>query len=537
MVTTNKTPPLHPTVTDPPGRWPRRIAAFAGVAALALSAGLAGCAEGKTEALDGDREEHVGSAEQALAQTCITVTRTAAAPNAVRDTYISGYKTSYNYGSQQNLVLSSGRYVLLRFDLSSVPDGAPVESATLALRVNAVLPGHGAFPAAVEIHPLINGSWVESSVTWGNFSHAFDADVTATFGSVLENQPATADVKSMVQAWVNGATNRGFLLESGSPNQSDTVDFVSSDYGSPGSSFRPQLQVCYYPNLCAPNPCQNGGTCTQSSQTYSCACPAGTSGANCQVVADPCSPNPCKGGGTCSANGAAHTCQCPAGRFGDKCQFWDVCGSYGSSLCLNGGTCTNKPGEWSPYSCECPDGYSGKNCQISSCQCATADPYWSNILTWQGVETQPTGMGEWAQQCQNASVESTSRGWFPTWMFPTLNKSYTYIQYLKSFYKTSPNYCRWIDPYYFSVLSPSNPGVLAVFDDQAGNSMCVHPYGGTFKTDTAAKMAACKTDIVRAPHVVPQLIPDLPFAIGVGAPALLALAEILRRRRGRKVAK
>ena len=33
---------------------------------------------------------------------------------------------------------------------------------------------------------------------------------------------------------------------------------------------------------CSSNPCQNGGTCTDGVNSYSCACVAGTSGVNCE---------------------------------------------------------------------------------------------------------------------------------------------------------------------------------------------------------------------------------------------------------------
>jgi hypothetical protein len=44
---------------------------------------------------------------------------------------------------------------------------------------------------------------------------------------------------------------------------------------------------------CSPNPCQNGGSCTDGVNTFTCSCPAGYTGTRCQTNIDDCSPDPC----------------------------------------------------------------------------------------------------------------------------------------------------------------------------------------------------------------------------------------------------
>jgi len=49
-------------------------------------------------------------------------------------------------------------------------------------------------------------------------------------------------------------------------------------YGGSGQSG------CTPPSSCTPNPCQNGGSCSSSGATYSCACIGGYGGANCEIA-------------------------------------------------------------------------------------------------------------------------------------------------------------------------------------------------------------------------------------------------------------
>jgi EGF-like domain len=65
-------------------------------------------------------------------------------------------------------------------------------------------------------------------------------------------------------------------------------------------------------DICTPNPCRNGGTCSRTGTL--CTCPAGFSGANCQI--DACSPNPCQHGGVCSRTAQGASCSCGSGSSG-----------------------------------------------------------------------------------------------------------------------------------------------------------------------------------------------------------------------------
>ena len=72
---------------------------------------------------------------------------------------------------------------------------------------------------------------------------------------------------------------------------------------------------------CAPDPCLNGGTCSDGVDSFSCACAAGYEGPTCAVNHDDCAPDPCLHGGTCSDGVDSFSCACTAGYTGAVCEI------------------------------------------------------------------------------------------------------------------------------------------------------------------------------------------------------------------------
>ncbi|MEQ2190726.1 hypothetical protein XENOCAPTIV_007197 [Xenoophorus captivus] len=116
---------------------------------------------------------------------------------------------------------------------------------------------------------------------------------------------------------------------------------------------------------CADGPCFNGGTCVETmTGGYTCRCPPSYTGSNCEKKLDRCSNRPCLNGGDCVDLGQSILCRCQPGFTGANCQVnIDDCTS---NPCQNAGTCQDGVND---YTCSCTLGYTGKNCSVRSDAC------------------------------------------------------------------------------------------------------------------------------------------------------------------------
>ncbi|XP_072017664.1 uncharacterized protein [Amphiura filiformis] len=121
-------------------------------------------------------------------------------------------------------------------------------------------------------------------------------------------------------------------------------------------------------NECSSDPCQNGGTCMDSVNEYSCSCLAGYVGVHCEIDINECSSDPCQNGGTCTDSVNGYSCSCLAGYVGVHCEV-DI-NECSSGHCQNGGTCMDNV---NGYSCSCLAGYVGVHCEIDFDECSS-DP-------------------------------------------------------------------------------------------------------------------------------------------------------------------
>lgn len=160
---------------------------------------------------------------------------------AVADSYISpGEPHNTSAGAYVNLYTgyhSSGqKQSLISFDLSPLPEGATVLSASMQIGVI-----YSSMPGIINVH-RITAPWSEPTVTYASFGNAFDPAILASFAVVPNtNTFQSIDLTDQVQDWSDGTTdNDGILIEESGTNRHS---FRSSESGNVG--LRPKLDVCY----------------------------------------------------------------------------------------------------------------------------------------------------------------------------------------------------------------------------------------------------------------------------------------------------
>lgn len=113
-------------------------------------------------------------------------------------------------------------------------------------------------------------------------------------------------------------------------------------------------------------PCQNGGTCHNTGQgSFTCVCPPGFTGTECDIQMSDCENQPCLNGGMCHdyPSEKRYECDCHKGWSGRHCEEKTIV--CAEKPCAHG-TCKDTA---SGFVCTCPGGYSGRNCDIQIDEC------------------------------------------------------------------------------------------------------------------------------------------------------------------------
>ncbi|MFO0759131.1 MAG: MopE-related protein [Byssovorax sp.] len=235
-----------------PGRRLRGV--WLGALPVVVGLGGLGCVDAspRPDPVSTEVEGTTATAEQAVvAPTCVTVQR--GVFGIVEDAQLARQVTkapaldgeaNTNYGALTTAAIGTvaskeSRRTLLRFDLSFIPPGSTINSATVTLKTTNTGPG------TVELR-RVTEFWDETRVTYNTWKNAQDIINPAV--SFVSNPPAAAGLRSfdfpvLVQDWVNGTfPNYGVvLLEEGGKATTITTSEGASQ------AERPKLVVCYTP--------------------------------------------------------------------------------------------------------------------------------------------------------------------------------------------------------------------------------------------------------------------------------------------------
>ena len=131
--------------------------------------------------------------------------------SADQDAWIRDDQPTNNKGGDSNLHIKDSQVEqpLYRFDLSSLPAGAQINSAVASFYVSGEHP-----EGPVTVHRITAG-WTEAGVTWDNINGSADSQVLAMIPAQPDKDVRVqVNITAQVQAWVNGEPNNGILLAS-----------------------------------------------------------------------------------------------------------------------------------------------------------------------------------------------------------------------------------------------------------------------------------------------------------------------------------
>jgi len=188
---------------------------------------------------------------------------TAYSLSADQDAWFRSDDPTVNNGTtaDMHLRMESGKleYALYRFDLSSLPAGSQINSASAWLYVTNSGPGGGAFPEGPLTVHRVTSDWTETGATWDTMSTNYDSAVIATVPA--QSQDAVwvqVNLTTQVQAWSNGGDpNFGIMLR---PNGEGTHGKLVSREGV--AAEQPRLDVIVGTGAASPVTITATGTLT-----------------------------------------------------------------------------------------------------------------------------------------------------------------------------------------------------------------------------------------------------------------------------------
>jgi len=172
--------------------------------------------------------------------------------NPTDDSFVESSLPAMNFGSSAGLYVGDAQpsapnsiaRSYLKFDLSSLPAGAAIDTATLHMYNNVMY-----YPAvSVGAHFLSNDGWTEGGITWSNAPTGYNASPTA-----LETISMTVwtswDVSPDVQAeWAGDGVYSVVMKEPAADEGADGNYVLFNSKDDPHPSARPYLRISYSPD-------------------------------------------------------------------------------------------------------------------------------------------------------------------------------------------------------------------------------------------------------------------------------------------------
>ncbi|HRI72796.1 MAG TPA: DNRLRE domain-containing protein, partial [Polyangium sp.] len=320
----------------------------------------------------GETGEFVDNDENVIevAQGLTTVVLRGGVPGVtMEDTYITQASLAQTAGNTDRFYVntnsSGARNVvgLVSWDLSSIPQGSTIFSATLKITTNQA---NGQAP---EVH-RVTKAWTEAAATWSSMSKGYDSEIIAQFPAFVATGnyvSKTQEITPLVQKWVSGDyPNDGLaLLGAATPNLQ--ASFYSSEVSV--AAYAPELTIIFEPPFCYGKPngtmCDDNDRCTQADTCQSGQC-VGSNPVVCPSNT-PCAANAC--------NSATGTCSATALPDGSACNDGNLCTQ--SSRCFSG-TCIGE----NPIRCDALDPCSsGSVCQPATGTCTAGTPLSADVQT------------------------------------------------------------------------------------------------------------------------------------------------------------
>ena len=160
----------------------------------------------------------------------------------VEDAVLRSWQADTNFGNQNALEISwkaeGAAVAMVKFDLSSLPTSAEIDSAHLRLYLEGAA---GISPVNIGAY-FVTSPWEESTVTWNTYLTTSPAGINSIIDSTIGSYKSW-EITSFVRTWMDDpGTNQGLMLLGPLEGEYYERWFESHEH----MEFEPQLEISYH---------------------------------------------------------------------------------------------------------------------------------------------------------------------------------------------------------------------------------------------------------------------------------------------------